>query len=155
MPRTIPSVPSDNQVHPVAFHSLTFNYAELNYDIQNKELLAIFEAFKCWRHYLKGFPTLVDVIIDHKNLEYFSTMKLLTQYQVRWSEFLYKFNLVIRFYPRKLGTKPEGERDYAYVNPHNLHPVFTNEQLASSLHATSLYTPVLWASVIIDVQSLH
>ena len=30
---------SDNQVHPVAFHSRTFTSAELNYDVHDKELL--------------------------------------------------------------------------------------------------------------------
>jgi len=34
------------KVHPIAFHSRTFNNTELNYDIHNKELLAIFEVFK-------------------------------------------------------------------------------------------------------------
>ena len=139
----------------------------MNYDVHDKELLAIFEVFKCWRHYLEGSPTPVDVITDHKNLEYFSTTKLLTRRQARWLEFLSQFNLVIRFRPRKLGAKPdsltrrwdvylkEGERDYASVNPHNLHPVFTNEQLASSLCATLFHTPVLQASIIMDIQSLH
>jgi hypothetical protein len=40
----------NNDIHPIAFHSQTFTSAELNYDVHNKELLAIFE-FKCWRHY--------------------------------------------------------------------------------------------------------
>ena len=145
----------------------SFSSTELNYDVHDKELLAIFEVFKCWRHYLEGSPTPVDVIIDHKNLEYFSTTKLLTQRQARWLEFLLQFNLVIHFHPRKLRAKPdsltrrwdvylkEGERDYASVNPHNLCPVFTNEQLASSLRTTSFYTPVLRASIIMDIQSLH
>ena len=39
--------PSNNQVHLVAFHSQTFTSTELNYDIHDKELLSIFEAFKC------------------------------------------------------------------------------------------------------------
>ena len=122
--------PSDNQVHPIAFHSRTFTSLELNYDIHDKELLAIFEAFKSWCHYLQGTPTPIDVITDHKNLEYFSTTKVLTWRQAHWSEFLSQFNLVIRFHPGKLGTKPdaltrqwdvypkEGERSYAAVNPH-------------------------------------
>ena len=71
--------PTDNQVHLIAFHSWTFNSVELNYDVHNKELLAIFEAFKVWHHYLKGSPTLVDIVADHKNLECFSTTKLLIQ----------------------------------------------------------------------------
>ena len=52
--------------------------AELNYEIYDKELLAIFAAFKEWRNYLEGLPTQVHVITDHRNLEYFSTTKLLT-----------------------------------------------------------------------------
>ena len=41
-------VNKDNEVHPVAFHSHTFTVAELNYNTYDKELLAIFEAFKIW-----------------------------------------------------------------------------------------------------------
>ena len=41
-------VNEDNEVYPVAFHSRTFTVAELNYDIYDKELLAIFKAFKIW-----------------------------------------------------------------------------------------------------------
>ena len=37
----------------------------------------------------------------------------------------------------------EGERNYAAVNPHNFRSVLTNEQLASSLQATILYSLVL------------
>jgi len=70
--------PMDNEVHLIALHSQTFNSMELNYNVHDKELLAIFEAFKVWHHYLEGSPTPVDVIMDHKNLEYLSTTKLLT-----------------------------------------------------------------------------
>ena len=41
-------VNDDNKVHPVAFHFCIFTVAELNYNIYNKELLSIFEAFKIW-----------------------------------------------------------------------------------------------------------
>ena len=49
--------PTDGKIHPIAFHSRTFTPPKLNYDVHNKELLAIFEAFKIWRHYLEGSPT--------------------------------------------------------------------------------------------------
>ena len=78
-------IDTDGEVHPVAFLSWTFSSPELNYDIHDKELLAIFEAFKSWRHYLEGAGTPIDVVTDHKNLEYFSMMKLLTQQQAHWS----------------------------------------------------------------------
>src|ERR1700719_1201196 len=117
--------------------------------------------------YLEGSKSPVDVVMDHKNLEYFSTTKLLTRRQARWSEFLSQFNLVICFRPGKLGTKPdsltrrwdvypiEGDRDYAQVNPQNFHPVFTQEQLASSLQASYYFEPLIQAVGIMDVGQLH
>jgi hypothetical protein len=54
---------SDGEIHPITFHSRSFNPAELNYDTHNKELLTIFEAFKHWHQYLEGSGTLVDVVI--------------------------------------------------------------------------------------------
>ena len=98
-----------------------------------------------WHHYLEGSAAPVNVVTDHKNLEYFATTKLLTRQQARWSEFLSQFNMVIRFHPGKLGAKPdsltrrwnvypkEGDKDYTHVNPHNFRPVFMQEQLAAFL----------------------
>jgi hypothetical protein len=138
----------------------------LNYDTHDKELLAIHEAFRQWRHYLEGSPHPIDVVTDHKNLEYFATTKLLSRRQARWSEFLSAFNLVIRFRPGKLGTKPDsltrrldvypkrGDGDYASSNPQNLRPIFTFDQLASSLRASSLAEPVLRAASLMDVNDL-
>ena len=157
----------DGEIYPVAFRSRSLTPPELNYDVHDKELLAIYDAFKHWRHYLEGSPIPIDVVTDHKNLEYFSTTKVLTRRQVRWSEFLSPFNMVIRFRPGKLGAKPdaltrrwdvypkEGDNTYAKVNPHNFRPVFTNEQLQSSLRATYLEEPVLRAAVVMDTVTLH
>jgi len=97
----------DNEIHPIAFHSRTFSALELNYDVHNKELLAIFKAFKIWQHYLEGSASLINVVMDHKNLEYFLTTKILTHRQARWLEYLSQFNLVICFRPGCLGTKPD------------------------------------------------
>ena len=70
-------VNEDNEVHLVAFHFCTFTAVELNYDTHDKKLLTIFEAFKIWQYYLKGLAYPIDAVIDHKNLEYFSTTKVL------------------------------------------------------------------------------
>jgi len=75
-------VNEDNEVYPVAFHSCTFTVTELNYNTHDKKLLAIFEAFKIWQHYLEDLAYSIDVVTDHKNLEYFSTTKVLTWKQV-------------------------------------------------------------------------
>src|SRR6266481_1174763 len=158
---------SDGDFHPVAYLSKTFDKAEKNYDVHDKELTAINVAFRHWRHYLEGSGTPINVVMDHRNLQYFSTMKVLTRRQARVSEFLSQFNLVIRFRPGKLGTKPdaltrcwdvypkEGSSDYARINPQNLQLVFTNDQLASSLRPTILQGPVLRSSLIMDTERLH
>jgi len=52
-------------------------------------------------------------------------------------------------------TQKEGDRDYARVNPHNLRPMFTQEQLASSLRATILLTPAICAATLVNVEQLH
>ena len=41
-------VNKENEVHSVAFHFHTFTIVELNYNMYDKELLAIFKAFKIW-----------------------------------------------------------------------------------------------------------
>ena len=95
---------SEGDIHPIAFHSCTLNLTELNYDTHDKELLAIFEAFTIWRHYLEGSRLKINVVTDHKNLEYFSTTKMLTRRQACWSEYLSTFDMLICFH-RRLGGK--------------------------------------------------
>ena len=158
---------ADGEIRPVAFYSRTLTAPELNYDTHDKELLAIFEAFRAWHHYLEGSGSPIDVVTDHKNLEYFSTSKVLTCQQAWWSEFLSQFHLIIRFRLGKLGAKPdaltrrwdiypkEGDSGYARVNPQNFWPVFMQEQLSASLRATYLEYPVLRAVTIMDIEKLH
>ena len=67
-----------NEVYLVVFHSYTFTAVELNYNTHDKELLAIFEAFKIWWHYLEDLAYPINVVMDYENLEYFSTIKVLT-----------------------------------------------------------------------------
>ena len=79
----------NGEIHLVAFHSRTLTTSELNYDTHDKELLAIFEAFQKWQHYLEGSASPIDVVTDQKNLKYFSTTKLSTAHEAHWLEFLF------------------------------------------------------------------
>jgi hypothetical protein len=79
---------SRGQLRPIAFYSRKFNSAELNYEIHDKELLAIVAAFKEWRVYLEGSPHNIQVYTDHHNLTYFKTSKELNRRQTRWSELI-------------------------------------------------------------------
>ena len=69
-------------LRPVAFMSHKMSPQECNYEIYNKELLAIIRAFEEWHPELAG--TLVGdpvkVLTDYKNLEYFMTTKQLNRY---------------------------------------------------------------------------
>jgi len=60
------------------FIHVSFHQAEINYEIYDKEMFAIVTAFREWRAYLEGAQYTITVITDHKNLEYFTTLKFLT-----------------------------------------------------------------------------
>ena len=66
---------SNGNLHPIEFHSWTFSTLELNYNIHDKKLLAIFETFKQWQHYLEGSGLPINVVTNHQNLQYFSMTK--------------------------------------------------------------------------------
>ncbi|KAK3571176.1 hypothetical protein QTP86_004921 [Hemibagrus guttatus] len=59
-----------SRLHPCAFFSCKLNPAERNYDIGNRELLAVKLALEEWRHWLEGAKHPFLVLTDHKNLEY-------------------------------------------------------------------------------------
>jgi hypothetical protein len=72
----------NGELRPVAFLSQKLAPAESNYEIYDKELLAIIRCFKQWRPELKGSLFPIRVLTDHKNLQYFMTIKQLTQRQI-------------------------------------------------------------------------
>ena len=65
------------ELHPVAFHSRKFDVAEINYEIHDKELLAIVDSFVQWQDFLEGSPHQVIVFSDHKNLPYLENARVL------------------------------------------------------------------------------
>ncbi|CEL08608.1 hypothetical protein ASPCAL11756 [Aspergillus calidoustus] len=85
----------DGRPRPVGFWSRKLTGPEMNYDIHDKELLAIVAAFKQWRVYLQGARHTVIVKSDHKNLTYFTTTKELTRRQARWAELLSQYDYKI------------------------------------------------------------
>ena len=91
--------------HPVAFISRTMSEAELNYEIYDKELLAIMYAMEQWRHYLLGTPKPFEVLTDHKNLEYFRKPQKLNGRQARWYLRLQEYNYTLRHIPGTTNSK--------------------------------------------------
>jgi hypothetical protein len=66
------------------FYSRKFTTAEHNFYTYCRELLAIVETLKQWRHYLEGANYKVLIQCDYKNLEHFQTSKVLFRRQARW-----------------------------------------------------------------------
>ncbi|QRW22891.1 Transposon Tf2-7 polyprotein [Rhizoctonia solani] len=98
---------SDDKLHPVAFLSKSLAPAERNYDIFDKELLAVVRALKEWRHLLEGTVIPVKILTDHKNLEYFQTKRDLNQRQLRWMGFLADYNYRIVYRPGTQNRKAD------------------------------------------------
>jgi len=67
----------DNLFHPIGFHSHKFSPTNINYEIHDKELLAIVDAFEEWRHLFEGAQHEIIVYSNHKNLQYFITVRVL------------------------------------------------------------------------------
>ncbi|GAA5867358.1 hypothetical protein JCM5353_008820, partial [Sporobolomyces roseus] len=67
----------DGRLHPIAFLSRKFSPPELNYEVHDKELLAIVEACKAWRAYLSHTQEPSKIFSDHFNLKYFFSSKTL------------------------------------------------------------------------------
>jgi transposase InsO family protein len=87
----------DGSINPIAYHSRKFTKEEVNYEIHDKELLAIVDGFKEWRHYLAGAKEKVIVLCDHRNLLYFMTTKMLNRRQARWAMNLADFDFAITY----------------------------------------------------------
>ena len=72
---------NENDVlHLIAYFFKKHNSVECNYEIYDKELIIIICTFKEWCSELEGSTYSINVITDHKNLEYFMFTKQLSRY---------------------------------------------------------------------------
>ena len=95
------------------------NKHEINYEIHDKELLAITAAFKEWRRYLEGARHKISVNTDYPGLEWFTQHKPLNRRQARWALELDGFDFHIIFQPRAENTKPDALSRRAEHRPKN------------------------------------
>jgi RNase H-like domain found in reverse transcriptase/Reverse transcriptase (RNA-dependent DNA polymerase)/Integrase zinc binding domain/Chromo (CHRromatin Organisation MOdifier) domain/Integrase core domain len=97
----------DHLWHPVAYRSQSMADAERNYEIQDKEMLAIIRALEDWRHYLEGLPQPFDILSDHHNLQYWRTAQDLSRRQARWSLYLSRFDFRLSHKPGSSNTQAD------------------------------------------------
>ena len=97
----------DGQWHPIAFRSASMQPAERNYEIYDREMLAIIEALRDWRHFLEGLPNPFTIVSDHANLQYWRTAQDLSRRQARWALYLSRFDFQLDYRPGNANTQAD------------------------------------------------
>ena len=86
----------DGLWRPVVFLSKPLNETKRNYEIHDKEMLAIVRGLEMWRYLLEGVQTKFEIWTDHKNLEYFMKVQKLNRRQARWALYLSWFDFTLK-----------------------------------------------------------
>ncbi|KAL0165771.1 hypothetical protein M9458_037615, partial [Cirrhinus mrigala] len=123
-------------LHPCAFYSRKLSLAEQNYDVGNRELLAIKLALEEWRHWLEGSTHPFTIITDHKNLQYLCEARRLNPRQARWALFFTRFNFKITYRPGSKNISADAlSRQFSSDQPVEPEPIIPSNLIVS---------PILW-----------
>ena len=87
----------DGELHPVAFFSQKLEPTEINYDVHDKEMLAVIASLQEFCQWLSSTLTPVSIITDHNNLHYFMSQRQLNQCQSCWAMELSEFNILLSY----------------------------------------------------------
>ena len=93
--------------HPIAYYSATFTPTERNYDIYERELLAVLKALEHWRPHVAATDVPVTILTDHANLTFWKIPRKVNRRVARWFATLQDYNLVFKHVPGKLHTAPD------------------------------------------------
>ncbi|SAM86330.1 related to retrotransposon nucleocapsid protein [Ustilago bromivora] len=113
--------------HPVAFYSWKMASAEKNYEIHDKELLAVVACLTQWCHMLAGLPNQLVIHTDHEALKYFKSQCCITGRQARWAVLLADFDFVLQYRPGDKAGEPDTLTQRKDMEPagneqeHNMH----------------------------------
>lgn len=86
---------TDGKLHPIAFLLKLMSPTEKNYDVFDKEMLAVVRALGHWQQYLDCTPEPITIITDHKNLEDYKNAKITNPRRACWSVIFASYNFVI------------------------------------------------------------
>ena len=129
-------------LHPVAFFFNKMSLKKCNYKIYNKKLLIIVKTFKKWCSETHGTADSVTVLINYKNLKYFTTTCKLNCHQACWNEFLSEFNFKIVYWSEVINHVTDvficcvGDYLCNEQDPQNAHQyqiILENQQLQLSM----------------------
>ena len=136
-------------MHLVAYFSQKMSLAEQNYNIYEKELIAIVYTLIYQKIYLQGARFPVTVLSDYLNLRTFTTTKVINNRRIaRQIEILANFDFIIKHIkgtdnPRAdaLSRKPGYEEDKRYKEAAIL-KVLENRDLAPTIREIAAAGPV-------------
>ncbi|KAK3548637.1 hypothetical protein QTP70_015934 [Hemibagrus guttatus] len=135
------------KLHPCAFYFRKLTTAEANYDVGNRELLAIKVALEEWRHWLEGARHPFQVLTDHRNLEYLRGAKRLNPRQARWALFFTRFRFMVTYRPGSKNGKADAlSRKFEGADE----PVLSEPILPP----TAILAPVHW-KLVEEIQRTH
>jgi RNase H-like domain found in reverse transcriptase/Integrase zinc binding domain len=92
------------KLHPVTYYSATFMETECNYNIYEREILAIMKAITHWRPYLIWTKEPFTILTNHTNLLHWKSPHKLNRRTARWHGELQDYNFKLQHVPRKLHT---------------------------------------------------
>ncbi|KAI0999434.1 hypothetical protein K3495_g8763 [Podosphaera aphanis] len=99
---------SPGKLRPIGYFSKKLSPCECNYDIHDKELLAIVCAVEFWPSELMSLKHKLEILTDHKNLQYFSTKRTLSERQIRWKSILDSLpDIKLHYRPGKEASWPD------------------------------------------------
>ena len=83
----------------VGYYSQTLNPAECNYDVYDRELLAVIRALAHWRHLLLGVKHRIVIWTDHNNLTFYRHPQTISSWVVRYIPRMAEYDLVLKHKP--------------------------------------------------------
>ena len=135
----------DSRWRPVAFLSKSLNKTKRNYEIHDKEILAIVRGLENWRHLLEDTHFKFEIWINHKNLEYFMKVQKLNHRQAQWALYLLRFDFTLKHVPGmkmgkadRLSKRPDWK---VGVEKDNDNQVFIKDCWLCSLHKIVIEGP--------------
>ena len=105
--------------------------AERNYEIYDKELLAIVKALAKWRQYLLDTVEIFEIWMDHKNLKYFWKPHKLNRRQARWYLKLQDYDFILWHISEKMNTKADilSRKDQVNIKKDNKNVQLLKEEM--------------------------
>ncbi|SNX87990.1 related to pol protein [Melanopsichium pennsylvanicum] len=115
--------------HPVAYYSRKMQPAERNYEIHDKELLAVVACLQQWRHMLAGLPSQLVIYTDHEALKYFKSQRRINGRQACWAVVLADYDFVLHYRPGNKGGEPDALTQRSDMQPAGMEKEHNMRQL--------------------------